>query len=86
MTRGAWPRTAHRQRLAELHRCGVLAAAGSWDHDSGALLIFRLDESGARAEIAADPYYTAPGVQIVGIRAWAPVVGLCPQAFRPSDP
>jgi uncharacterized protein len=68
-------RTAHRQHLAELHLRGVLAAAGPWDDDSGALLIFRLDEAGAQAEINSDPYYTAPGVQIVSIRTWAPVVG-----------
>jgi uncharacterized protein len=68
-------RAAHRQRLAERHQRGVLAAAGPWDDDSGALLIFRLDEPGARAEIDADPYYTAPGVRIVSIRTWAPVVG-----------
>jgi len=53
----------------------VLAAAGPWDDDSGAPLIFRLDEPGARAGIDADPYYTAPGVRIVAIRAWTPVVG-----------
>ncbi len=52
-----------------------LAAAGPWEDDSGALLIFRLDEPGARAEIDADPYYTAPGVRIVSIRTWTPVVG-----------
>jgi uncharacterized protein len=69
-------RTAHRQRLAELHQRGVLAAAGPWDDDSGALLIFRLDEPGARAEIDADPYYTAPGVQVVSIRRWMPVTGV----------
>jgi len=68
-------RTAHRQRLAELHQRGVVAAAGPWRDDSGALLFFRLDEPGARAEIEADPYYTAPGVRIVSIRMWAPVVG-----------
>ena len=28
-----------------------------------------------RAEIDADPYYTAPGVRIVSIRTWTPVVG-----------
>jgi len=58
----------------------VLAAAGPWDDDSGALLIFRLDEPGVRAETEADPYYTAPGVTIVSIPRWAPVVG----AFAPS--
>jgi hypothetical protein len=69
-------RPAHRQRLAELHERGALAAAGPWDDDSGALLVFRLDEPGARAEIGADPYYTAPGVRIVSIRTWVPVIGL----------
>jgi uncharacterized protein len=68
-------RTAHRQRLAELHQRGVLAAAGPWDDDSGALLIFRLDEQGARAQIDADPYYNTSGVKIVSIRTWTPVVG-----------
>jgi len=68
-------RPAHRRRLAELHQRGELAAAGPWEDDSGALLIFRLDEAGTRAEIEADPYYTTPGVKIVGIRPWAPFVG-----------
>jgi hypothetical protein len=68
-------RTAHRQRVAELQQRGVLAAAGPWDDDSGALLIFRLDETGARAEIDTDPYYRAPGVAIVSIRTWVPIVG-----------
>jgi len=68
-------RAVHRQRLAGLHRRGVLAAAGPWEDDSGALLIFRLDELGARAEIEADPYYSAPGVRIVSIRTWTPVAG-----------
>ena len=68
-------RPAHRERLAQLHADGQLVMAGPWDDDSGALLIFRLDEPGTRAEIDADPYYRAPGVRIVSIRAWAPVVG-----------
>lgn len=66
---------AEGERLAELHQRGVLALAGPWDDDSGALLIFRLDEAGVRAEIGTDPYYTAPGVRVVGVRGWAPVVG-----------
>ena len=64
------------QRLAELHQRGVLAAAGPWDDDSGALLIFRFGERGAWAEIDADSHYTAPGVTIVGILTWTPAVGL----------
>lgn len=68
-------RAAHRQRLAGLHQRGLLAAAGPWADDSGALLIFRLDETAVRAEIDADPYYTAPGVRIVSVRTWTPVAG-----------
>lgn len=68
-------RPAHRQRLAELHQRGVLLAAGPWDSDCGALLIFRLDERAVQAELKTDPYYTVPGVSIVSVRTWEPVVG-----------
>jgi uncharacterized protein len=68
-------RPAHRQRLTALHQRGALAAAGPFDDDSGALLIFRLGEPEVRAELSADPYYTTPGVTIVSIRAWTPVAG-----------
>ena len=68
-------RPAHRQRLAQLHHDGVLFAAGPWADDSGALLIFRLDERGIRAELDTDPYYATPGVTIASIRAWTPVAG-----------
>lgn len=69
-------RPAHRQRLTELHQRGALAAAGPWDDDSGALLIFRLDEPEVRAELGADPYYATPGVTVVSVRGWAPIAGL----------
>jgi uncharacterized protein YciI len=68
-------RPAHRERLAELHKRGGLLAAGPWADDSGALLIFKLDEQAVREELRADPYYCAPGVTITGIRSWAPVFG-----------
>jgi uncharacterized protein YciI len=67
-------RAAHRQRLAELRRRGLLFAAGPWSDDSGALLIFQADEPGARAELDADPYYTTPGVTVASVRAWTLVV------------
>ena len=69
-------RPAHRQRLARLHSCGALLAAGPWDDDSGALLILRLGESDIRAELATDPYYTTAGVTVASIRAWQPIIGL----------
>ncbi len=39
-------RPAHRQRLDQLHAEGRLLLAGSWDDDSGALLVFRTDRAG----------------------------------------
>ena len=68
-------RPAHRQRLAQLHHDGVLIAAGPWADDSGALLIFRLDEKGIRAELDTDPYYVTPGVAVASVREWTPVAG-----------
>jgi uncharacterized protein len=68
-------RPAHRQRLAGLHDRGALLAAGPWEDDSGALLIFRLDEADLQAEIDADPYYRTEGVRVASIRSWTPVVG-----------
>jgi uncharacterized protein YciI len=58
-------RPAHRERLAALAADGQLLAAGPWADDTGALLVFlaptrdQLD-----AILAADPYYSAPGVTL----------------------
>ena len=68
-------RPAHRERLARLNAEGRLALAGPWADDSGALLVFHTDEPGLREIIAADPYYTTPGVTIVSARRWQPFVG-----------
>lgn len=67
-------RPAHRQRLARLHEDGRLVMAGPWHDDSGALLVFRTDQDGMRAILAADPYYTTPGVRIASLRQWEPVI------------
>jgi uncharacterized protein YciI len=66
-------RPAHRERLARLYAEGTLVMAGPWADGSGALLIFRTDEPGLREIIAADPYYSAPGVTVVGYRRWTPL-------------
>lgn len=67
-------RPAHRERLAELAAAGRLLAAGPWSDDSGALLVF---VAASRAELdeimAGDAYYSAPGVEIVGVHEWNPV-------------
>jgi uncharacterized protein YciI len=68
-------RPAHRERLAALQAQGRLLAAGPWDDESGALLVFRADRDGVREIMDADPYYTTPGVTVVSLRQWRPVVG-----------
>ncbi|WP_326796171.1 YciI family protein [Streptomyces sp. NBC_01808] len=68
-------RPAHRERLARLHRDKVLLAAGPWADDSGALLVFDATRDRLDALLADDPYYRTPGVRVVGVREWSPVVG-----------
>jgi hypothetical protein len=47
--------------------------AGPWADDSGALLVFDTDERGLEEIIAADRYYTTPGVTIRAVRRWDPL-------------
>ncbi|MCP2169031.1 YciI family protein [Goodfellowiella coeruleoviolacea] len=68
-------RSAHRQRLVELHEQGVLVQAGPWQDGTGALLVFDTDAQGVADIIAADPYYRTDGVTVVALRRWQPVVG-----------
>lgn len=68
-------RPAHREKLAALHAQGRLVMAGPWDDDSGALLVFDADEAQLETIMAADPYYTTPGVTVTARRRWQPVVG-----------
>lgn len=67
-------RPAHRERLARLHREGVLRAAGPWADDSGALLVFDTTRDRLDAIMADDPYYRTPGVRVAGVREWTPVI------------
>ncbi len=72
-------RAQHRRRLEQLHAHGTVLAAGPWADDSGALLVFASDdEARVRALMEEDPYYSAPGVTVVGVREWAPILGLSP--------
>jgi uncharacterized protein YciI len=67
-------RPAHRDRLATLREAGKLLAAGPYADESGALLLFRVDSQAEADEIvAADPYYSGPGVSVVRLKEWNPV-------------
>ena len=67
-------RPAHRERLAALRDEGRLLAAGPYSDESGALLLFRVDSrTDAEAIVAADPYYSGPGVTVVSLKEWLPV-------------
>jgi uncharacterized protein YciI len=66
-------RPAHRDLLAALHTKGQLCMAGPWPDDSGALLIFDTDQAGVDAILAADPYYSHPGVTVASVREWQPL-------------
>jgi uncharacterized protein YciI len=67
-------RPAHRERLAGLVAEGRLLAAGPWTDESGAMLVFLVEDRPDLDEIlAADPYYSAPGVTVAGVHEWYPV-------------
>ncbi|MER5456275.1 YciI family protein [Micromonospora sp. NPDC002389] len=68
-------RPDHRQRLRAWHDQGTLLLAGPWDDDSGALLVFAAEAATVRRLMAEDPYFTTPGVRVVSLRAWRPLVG-----------
>jgi uncharacterized protein YciI len=67
-------RPAHRERLAELAADGRLLAGGPWSDDTGALLVFVVDgREELDAILSADPYYSAPGVEVASVQEWLPV-------------
>lgn len=68
-------RPAHRALLETLHAEGSLQAAGPWEDDSGALLVFTSDRQEVERILASDPYYSTPGVAIVAVREWTPIAG-----------
>lgn len=66
-------RPAHRERITALHAEGKVRISGPLADDSGAVLVFDVPDRPALDELlAADPYYTTPGVEVVRIREWAP--------------
>lgn len=68
-------RPAHRELLASLKERGLVAMAGPYADDSGALLVFDVATTEEfEALVAADPYYRAPGVTVAAKREWNPVI------------
>ncbi|MFE9955787.1 YciI family protein [Micromonospora sp. NPDC005299] len=66
-------RPAHRALLTELHEKGVVRMAGPLPDDSGAVLVFDVpDRSELDRVLAADAYFTTPGVAVARVREWAP--------------
>jgi uncharacterized protein YciI len=66
-------RPAHRALLTELHEKGIVRMAGPLAGDSGAVLVFDVpDRPELDRQLAADPYFTTPGVAVTGIREWTP--------------
>lgn len=67
-------RLAHRALLQHLHEQGTLVAAGPWADDTGALLVFDTDRAELDRVLDTDPYYRTPGVEVLTVREWTPVV------------
>ena len=68
-------RPAHRELLASLKERGLVAMAGPYADDSGALLVFDVPTvEEFEALVESDPYYRAPGVTIAAKREWNPII------------
>jgi uncharacterized protein YciI len=68
-------RPAHRDYLTRLHEQGKLEMAGPWADDSGALIVYQVeDESEARAILARDPYTIADVVEVVRLTEWRTIL------------
>jgi uncharacterized protein YciI len=66
-------RPAHRALLTKLHEAGVVRMAGPLADDSGAVIVLDLPDGAAVDDLlAADPYFTTPGVTVRHTRRWEP--------------
>ena len=69
-------RPAHRELVARLHQEGKVRMSGPFADDTGALVLFDVeDQAEAEQLIASDPYYSTTGVEIVSVREWNPLFG-----------
>jgi uncharacterized protein len=64
-------RPAHRASLTELHKRGLVLAAGPLADDSGAVIVFDVPDRAALDDLlAADPYFATAGVTVRSVREW----------------
>lgn len=69
-------RPRHRAYLEELKATGKLVAAGPWADDSGALLVYAVeDEAELEGLLADDPYVAADVFGERILREWRPIIG-----------
>lgn len=67
-------RPGHRDLMHSLNEAGKVIGSGPWADDSGALVVLDVATRAEADEIvAADPYFSAPGVTVVSLREWKPV-------------
>lgn len=65
-------RPAHRDKLAALKAEGTLVLGGPYADGSGSLVVLDVpDRAAVDAVLAADPYFSTPGVASVTVREWS---------------
>jgi uncharacterized protein YciI len=68
-------RPAHREYLHTLFEAGKVAQSGPWTDDTGALLIYEVDDLGeAQRLLEADPYRAAGVLANARIKEWRVVL------------
>jgi hypothetical protein len=66
-------RPRHREILTELHAAGEVLVAGPFDDDSGSMVVFTTSRQRVDEVLKMDPYYSADGVTVVGVRELTPL-------------
>jgi uncharacterized protein len=69
-------RPDHRAYLEQLKTAGKVVAAGPWNDDSGALIVYdAIDEAEVAGVLAEDPYVTEGVSGERTVRCWQPILG-----------
>lgn len=64
-------RPAHREAMATLREQGKVLVGGPWADGTGALIVFLVNSvEEAKSLVAADPYFSTRGVEVVALREW----------------